>query len=251
MQKLSRLSLYNLKDQLVTDQLTGTLEQQLHHSTFESYLKLDGEHPNHFKVGENYYAVGVTENGMPLRSETVQCKVAGPHPVFEGKLQLPPLPDSKTPSAASSKGYMSIEYTNYSGTSFDLSTNGSHFEKGLGGLITAPGPVLQANSGQESMSGDQILSGLEHGDSNIYLCWGQNNYYYFGVWINFPIQVLRIGKRPYWYVTTNGGAWTLSGSDPAYPYTWNTAEIPYNIVATPASEHTSLSIQVVITDLNN
>ncbi len=251
MQRLTKVSIYNLKDQLVANDFTGTLDQQLNNSTFESHLKLDGEHTNHFKAGESYFAIGTAENGRPVRSETVVCKIAAPHPEFEGKLKLPDPGKSKEPAPASGKGYMEINYINYSGTSFDLSTNGSHLQKGTGGLITAPGPVLQANSGQESMSADQLLSGLEHGDSLIWLCWQQTGYYSFGITIEYPVQVLHIGKRPYWLVAYNGGGWTLSGSDPAYPYTFSTSAIPYNIVATPTSEHTSLTVQVVITDLNS
>ncbi|MFT3824170.1 MAG: hypothetical protein QM731_09630 [Chitinophagaceae bacterium] len=248
MAKLTKLSLYNLRDELVADQLSGTLEQQLNNSIFESYLKLDGTHTNHFKVGERYYAVGVMENQRPVRSETVECKAASPHPVFEGKLKLPE-PSKGQKAGPESTGYMSLAYSNYSSTSFDISTNGYYFEPGMGGLTTAPGPVLQATSGLETMSGSQELSTFEHGNAGIYLCWASG--YNFGLWINFPIQVLTIGSRPYWYVSYNGGAWTLSSNNPANPYTFPTSAVPWNIVATPTSEHTSLSIQIIITDLNS
>lgn len=248
MQKLSRVSIYNLKDQLVAGDFTGTLDQLLKKSSFESYLQLDGEHTNHFKAGESYYATGTAENGMPVKSETVVCRVAGPHPVFEGKLKLPE-PGKGSDPAPLDSGYMDINYTNFSSTTFDLSTNNYHLQGGTGGLITAPGPTLQAVSGMQSMSANQALSSLEHGDAFILLCWA--NYQNFGVCITFPVQVVHIGKRPYWWVSANGSPWVLSGKSPADPYTFPTSEVPWNIVAQPTSEHTSLTVNVTITTLNS
>ncbi len=160
--------MYNLKDEVVVDKLSGTLDQQLLNSTFESYLKLDGEHTNHFKVGESYYAIGSTENGSPVRSETVVCKVASPHPVFEGNLTLPEPGKGGNPAPLAG-GDMMIQFTNFSSTTFSLSTHGANLQKGLGGLTTAPGPYLQTISGMQSMSANQVLAGIEHGDSGIFL----------------------------------------------------------------------------------
>lgn len=71
-------------------------------------------------------------------------------------------------------------------------------QKGLSGPQQLPGPVLQANSGLETMSMAQTLSALDQGPLVIYLCWLGPQGYRIGVRMKADFQMLGIGKRPYW-----------------------------------------------------
>ena len=151
---------------------------------------------------------------------------------------------------------VSVSFVNYSQTSFQRGYWGWQLQEGLGSLEQSPGPTLQAQSGSQAMSASEILSSVATGDYDIFCTWvdlatGSR----FGVMIHIPVQIIGIGTAPYWYVSfDNEGTsnvapnWILSGGDPSYPYTWPTS-VGFNIVGTPNATHTSLSIEVLIQDL--
>jgi hypothetical protein len=250
MLKLSNVSIYNLKDELVLSKSSGYLNQHKDQSTFKSNLKLSGAEDNQLTIGESYYAVGIGENNMPVRSEIIQCSKTGTSPVFQGSFTFPDKPEKAKPgdlAGAASEADMLIEYTNYSSTAFNLSTWGANLQYGFGGLTNSPGPILLAHSGQQSIGASQILGVVDEGPADIYLCWAQG--INFGVWIHFNFQMFGMGPRPVWYVPTNGSDWKLASNDPATPYTWDPSAVGFNIVGTPTSGHSSLTVSVVITDL--
>jgi hypothetical protein len=141
---------------------------------------------------------------------------------------------------------MLINYLNFSPTTFDRSTYGSMLQYGFGSLTVAPGPFLQAMSGQQAIGANQLLNVLDEGPADILLCWSAQTFN-FGVWIHFNFQMFGLGPRPVWYVSTNGSNWVLAGSDPAFPYTFEESQVGgLKIVATPTSGHSSLTVNVVI-----
>jgi hypothetical protein len=244
--KLRNLNVYNLKNEIVISNSIGLMKQEKTKDSFNTALRVSRATGSRLKVGESYYAVGIREDGLPTRSEMVQCKSLGSNANFEGILKFPDKPIESNALAASDADIL-IQYTNYSSTQFTRSTWGSNLQDGFGGLTNSPGPLLAANSGQQSIGASQILGALDEGPADIYLCWaaGIN----FGVWIHFNFQMFGIGPRPIWYVTTNGSAWALAGSDPADPYTWDSQALGYSVIGTPTSGHSSLTVSVVITNL--
>jgi hypothetical protein len=248
MPALHGISLYDLNDELVATERSGTLEQGRSEQAFETALTLGASGASALTVGGRYYGVGTGEDGAPVRTEIVECVRADGDPLLVGRIELPTRSDKAT--AADSPADILVQYTNYSATQFDRSTWGANLQTGFGGLTSSPGPTLQANAGQQSIGASQILSAVDEGPADIYLCWAHASIS-FGVWIHFNFQMFDIGPRPVWYVSTNGSAWVLAGSDPAYPYTWDRSALPFNVVATPDSGHSSLTVSVVITDLSD
>lgn len=165
--------------------------------------------------------------------------------------------ETPTERGTQSVAAISMEWTNYSKDEFLRGAWGWSLEDGFGSLDTSPGPTLAANSGYESMSASQILSGVDTGPYLIWLTWswGNQSDQRFGIQLYVPFQMFTIGKAPYWYTALdtqgmgpNEPSWTLSGTDPSFPYTWPTS-VGYNIVARPTATHTSLDVQVTIQDL--
>jgi hypothetical protein len=249
MVKLSSVSVYDLQDEVVYSKSNGNLNQEKSDSSFNTSLDLSfGE--GSLTEGESYYAVGLGEDNSPIRTEMIKCVVAGNSPTFEGSIIFPQKPQNagqKGTLKAASEADMLIQYTNYSSTQFDRSTWGSNLQEGFGGLTNSPGPTLMANSGQQSIGASQNLSILDEGPADIFLCWSKG--INFGIWIHFNFQFVGQGFRPIWYVSTNGSAWRLAGSDPSVPYTWDPLAVGFDIVATPTSGHNSLSVNAIITDI--
>lgn len=128
-------------------------------------------------------------------------------------------------------------------------------QKGLSGPQQLPGPVLQANSGLETMSMAQSLSALDQGPLVIYLCWLGPQGYRIGVRMKADFQMLGIGKRPYWETMCDqnppGSVPQWQGGEMhANPYTWTCLSgLSISVVGRPVSEHTSLSVEVSMTGL--
>jgi len=248
MLQLTDVAIYNLDNQLVLANASGKLNEEKSANAFNTTLNLSNAATNKLSVGDSYYAVGLTEGNKPVRSETVKCIQDGATPTFEGSIPFPQQP-SNFAALGGSEADMLIQYNNYSQTTFDRSTWGANLQYGFGGLTTSPGPTLAAGAGQQSIGANQILSSVDEGPADVYLCWAQG--INFGVWIHFNFQMFGIGPRPVWYVSTNGSAWALAGSNPADPYTWDSSAVGFNIVGTPNSGHSSLTVSVVITQLSN
>lgn len=248
--ELSNVTLYNIKNEIVFSKLIGKYSQNKTSISFNTNLKLLIKDPSALVIGDSYYAIGIKSDGMPAKTEIVNCVDNSKSAIFEGVVNFPEKPDgfdeSKKLSAASEADIL-IEYTNYSSTEFDRSTWGSNLQDGFGGLTNSPGPILKANSGQQSIGASQILGALDEGPADIYLCWAKG--INFGVWIHFNFQMFGIGPRPEWYVTTNGSDWALAGADPSTPYTWDSSAVGFDIEGTPTSGHSSLTVGVVITNL--
>lgn len=251
MTNLTNVSIYNLKDEVVLSNGQGSLEQEKTDVSFNSKLSVSGgEGVNPLKVGESYYAIGFKEDKLPTRSETVQCTATGNQYTFEGKVAFPQKPQGYSQNvvrAAASEADMLIKFTNYSTTQFNIGVHGANLQYGFGGLTNSPGPILKANSGVQSIGASQILSTLDEGPADVYLEWV--NGIRFGVWIHFNFQMFGLGPRPIWYTTTNGKPWVASGSDPSTPFTWNQSFLNgLKIVGTPTSGHSSLVVDVTITN---
>ncbi len=251
MTNLTNVSIYNLNDDVVLSNAQGSLEEVKTDVSFNSTLSVSGgEGTNLLKVGESYYAIGFKEDGLPTRSETVQCTGTGNQHSFEGKVAFPQKPQGYNQNvvrAEASEADMLIKFTNYSSTQFNIGIHGANLQYGFGGLTNSPGPILKANSGVQSIGASQILSTLDEGPADIYLEWVNN--IKFGVWIHFNFQMFGLGPRPIWYVTTNGSQMTPSGNDPSTPYTWDQSLVNgLKIVGTPTSGHSSLVVDVTITN---
>lgn len=251
MKNLTNVSVYNLKNEVILSDAQAILEQQKTDNSFNTSLSISGGNlVSQLEVGESYYAIGFEDN-LPTRSETVQCIAASTNPTFKGKVVYPEKPQGFTPKntirAAASDADMLIKFTNYSSTQFNIGIHGANLQDGFGGLTNSPGPILLANSGVQSIGASQLLSTLDEGPADIYLEWV--NGIKFGVWIHFNFQMFDLGPRPIWYTTTNGSPFVLSGTDPSTPYTWDpTKVVGFKIVGTPTSGHSSLTVDVTITN---
>lgn len=244
--QLDEITVYNAGDTAVLEHVAkGELTQTKLPDSFATAINLPGASADALAAGDSYYVVGLQPDGYPFRSEAVQLQSAkGGALVLAGSIALG---DRTAAVAADSQADMLINYSNYSSTSFSLSTNWSNLQDGFGGLTSSPGPILQASSGHQSMGANQLLSTLDEGPADIGLCWAAG--YNFGVWIHFNFQMLDMGPRPVWYVTTNGSAWVLAGSDPSNPYTWDASQVGgLKIVGSPTSGHSSLTVDVVISN---
>ena len=64
-----------------------------------------------------------------------------------------------------------------------------------------------------------------------------------------------MGDRPYWQIMYDQALdsstinWQSSGSNPAYQYQWP-SEVGFKIVGTPVSDHSALSVTVVVSNLS-
>lgn len=248
---LKDVTLYDLTNQpILSCADAGTLCLDRTRSSIISELILPRTPTDHLVAGQSYYAVGLSDQGHPVRSETLIFRsTSGEYHRFNGEFPLS-LPAGQRKDSDVGSPAMLITYTNYSTTTFSLSTNWSNLQDGFGGRTVSPGPTLPANGGQQSLGADQLLSIVDAGPADIGLCWAEpTGLYNFGVWIHFNLQVLGIGPRPIWYVSTNGSDWTLAGSDPSDPYTWTASSVGgLNITGTPSSGHSSLNVSVVISN---
>jgi hypothetical protein len=248
--KLSNVSIYNLKDEVIYSKSSGNLDQQKSDSSFETSLNLslgDGK----LVIGESYYAIGIRDDDLPIRTQTMNCIDASDNPRFEGSIAFPEKPQGAMAGntlKATSEADILIDCFNYSSSEFNRSTWGAALEYFFGGLTNSPGPVLMATAGRQTIGASQNWSSIDEGPADICLSWVNKNIN-FGVWIHFNFQLFGLGDRPIWYVATNGGSWKLAGSDPSVPYTWDPSAVGFNITATPTSGHQSLSVEVVITDI--
>lgn len=149
---------------------------------------------------------------------------------------------------------LSMTFFNFSSTAFSLATWEAYISAVGGELVQTPGDTLNANSGEQVLSEYQLLSGLASAGADLWTIWyDPNTTWRFGVKIHAPVQIIGIGKRPYWFVMydqqppTSAPTWISSGDDPSSPYTWP-SELPFNIQATPQSTHDTLFITINVQD---
>jgi hypothetical protein len=148
---------------------------------------------------------------------------------------------------------LSMTFTNYSTTSWQLDYNDWELNA-FSGITQQPGPTMQAGDGQQTLACNvDWFSGVAQGLDWIACTWRNPSGFRFGVVERLHFQMFGIGPRPYWLVMSDQGAapgstpnWQDSGRDPSSPYTWT--GVPYSIVATPNSQHTSLSVDIIIGD---
>lgn len=146
----------------------------------------------------------------------------------------------------------SIKFQNFSSTEWTRSVNGSSIDAVLQNLNQKPSPHLKAHSGLEVLSADQsVLSFIATGAIDLYCCWfNPKTTQRFGIELWVPVQVLGMGKAPYWYVMSDKGSskakpiWISSGKDPADRYKFNVNG--FEIEARPTAKHSSLDITVTI-----
>ena len=160
---------------------------------------------------------------------------------------------SNTKVAASNDDFsVSISFENYSGTGFYLQQWTVPDSTAISNE-TDPTDTLQAIDGSTSIGCDMTLGIIGNGPYDMYCLWTANdNSFTFGVKIHVPIQVYGMGTRPYYEVMSGSGAISSpswSGSHTSDNYTWS--GLPVKITATPNSAHTSLSVDVQISNPNN
>jgi len=108
--------------------------------------------------------------------------------------------------------------------------------------------------GLQVCAASQDLSKIADGDADIYCCWN-NGIWRFGVKIIAPFQMLGMGDRPCWQIKYDQALdsstinWQSAGSNPAYQYQWP-SEVGFKIVGTPVSDHSALSVTVVVSNLS-
>lgn len=254
MQKTTSLSnarIYNRNNELVLDNVQAVHSLSLQDGRITASLSIACADDNLFVIGESYYALSFSTGHGPFRSELVACLASGENPYFEWTAQLPadrehsgrPVPAA----VGADEKYISIQFTNYSSQAFQRSTWGANLWDGFSWLTTSPGDTLSAHSGQEAIAASQNFDTFIAFNSGIWLSWagrGTN----FGVWVHFNYQIMGLGDAPVWYVSTDGSDWTLAGTNPSTPYTWDAAKVGLKIVARPTAGHSSLFVDVIIED---
>ena len=248
---LTSAAIYNRNNELVLDNAQAVHTLSLQDGRITASLSIACTDDNLFAIGESYYAFSFSAEHGPFRSELVECIRSGENPYFEWTAQLPAEHGEAGASAPATVGadekYISIQFTNYSSQAFQRSTWGANLWDGFSWLSTSPGDTLDAHSGQQAIAASQNFDAFIAFNSGIWLCWagrGTN----FGVWVHFNYQILGLGDAPVWYVSTDGGEWTLAGKIPAEPYTWDAAKVGFKIVARPTAGHSSLLVDVIIED---
>ena len=123
-------------------------------------------------------------------------------------------------------------------------------------LVSWPGASLAAMDGAATCIVQDVASKLGAGgtgDENyFFFCWNDGTYR-FGVKINVNLQLFGMGDRPSWQVMWDQNlnspdiTWQSNGDDPADQFSWPSS-LGYGVVATPTSNHQSLSIKVMITN---
>lgn len=250
--RLANVTIYNLANEAVCRKCTGFLIEKNTPNSFDTRLQLTTPGFIQFNAGESYYAVGIRRDGGPVRTEILKCTVPGHKPIFEGSVPFPETPkDFKAGSDAGSDADMYIQFINYSSSQFNGNGFGFNLQTGFGYPTNSPGPVLLPHSGEQAIGAASRMAWFAEGPANIWAYWINNGgTSLFGVWIHFNYQMFRLGPRPIWYVFTAGDKdWKLAGNDPSDPYTWDAATLGYNIVGTPSSGASSLSVNVIITDI--
>lgn len=200
------------------------------------------------EAGKRYYILSETGETGPYRSETMICTESGPTAKLEVTTQITEAHrEFVNKKVGGDAPYLQIQYTNYSATSFKISTHGANLWSGFSWLSQSPGDILRERSGRQTMAASQNYSSGVAFNSDIWLCWaGPGNN--FGVWTHFNYQLLGLGDAPVWYVSTNGSNWALSNAQTSKPYTWDVDKVGYRIVGTPTAGHSSLFVDVVIQD---
>lgn len=181
-----------------------------------------------------------------------------PHVIIVPKNPNPGTPPKDLAAMDSDDAAITVTFTNYSTTQWSLGYWGYDYQEGFSGPSQSPSNPLDANDGQQTFAQSQVLSWLDQGPISIFCTWYDSNNYRFGIKLTAHFQMVGIGYRPSWEVSVdqNGGSdsepsWQSNGDDPSSTYTWNTAQIPYSIVATPNSQHTSLSVSVEINNISS
>lgn len=253
--RLTNVTIYNLANEAICRNCNGFLVEKKTLNSFDTRLQVTMPRFVPLVAGESYYAVGIRRDGGPVRTEIVRCTVPGHNPVFEGSTIFPETPkDFQAGSDAGSDADMYIQFINYSSSQFNINGHGFVLVAGFGYPTNSPGPVLQSSAGMQAIGATARMAWMAEGPADIFAGWTNNGgTSTFGVWIHFNYQMFRVGPRPIWYVNSFSEKvdrdWHLAGNDPSDPYTWNAANLGYNIVATPSSGANSLSIDVVITDI--
>ncbi len=249
---IKEVSLYDENGNIVLANANGDLTQQLSDSSYTTLLNLSGgEVLNKTLLNKDkiYYAIGLKDNDVPVRTELVHFLGQDYNGAFRDVIDISQQ-QKKDESllGGGAGGDMSMRFSNYSTTEFELAWKQADLQYGFGGLTTSPSPILKANAGMTSMGASQFLSTLDEGPAQIICCWDGGGIQ-FGVWIYYSFQFAGLGNRPTWYVQANNGPWAPSGSDPSIPYTWPKS-LGFEIIATPTSGHSSLSVEIVINNLS-
>ena len=152
----------------------------------------------------------------------------------------------------------SIEFINNSIVVWNVDKNQKPPNEFGYNLISWPSSALSAEDGTASCIVEDILSKIGAGGTGnnnyFYFCWNDGSWR-FGVRININVQVFGMGDRPSWEIMYDQSlesgtiSWQSNGSNPADQYVWPSS-LGYKIVATPTSEHQSLSIKVEISALD-
>lgn len=148
-------------------------------------------------------------------------------------------------------GPIVINYFNFSSIELTQSSGYTDYtmEEGIDSLEISPTSTLPAAGGKTTMEmSEDFLSNLGGGLAFISLGWfnpATNNH--TGAKIVLPIQVLDMGDRPYYQVSSGTSStpdWQTPVSDPADPYTYPKVEFEAQLTAD--STHTALTISITI-----
>ena len=113
-------------------------------------------------------------------------------------------------------------------------------------IIKSPDQTLDGGSGNETLSWEQSASNFGTGNYSADLLYKTKDGVVFGVRIHVPVQVLMIGRAPYYSTWLKDGDWTES--EPANPYDFDSNKLGFNCKVVPVAGHRSLYLTVTITD---
>lgn len=152
-------------------------------------------------------------------------------------------------------GPITINFINYSRTDFKKSNSytGYQFQHGVSTISQQPTDTLAALGGATTMSMDEnALSNVASGWCWIASGWKDDSDMHWGVKIYMPFQAIGIGDRPYYetaYGQGSGADYQKPVDDPSEPYDFPSS-VGVKIACRPTSHHTSLVVQVSVSDLD-
>ena len=146
---------------------------------------------------------------------------------------------------------MTLNFTNYSSTTFSRDQNGDLLKTGVSQLTQQCGPTLAALAGTETMAYTQDrVNEIASGDAYIYCCWN-NGSWRFGLKLYAQFQMFTLGGPPIFYVMSDNNVdsstinWVKPPGDPTTPYDFPVTD-GLKIVVTPVSGHNTLTVGVLI-----
>ena len=121
---------------------------------------------------------------------------------------------------------------------------------GVATLSQAPVETLKGGGITSMIMNESVLSDFQQGFISIACGWTAPNNIPWGLKICVPYQLLGVGDRPYYQTAygTDEPNWETPVDDPSKPYTFPD-DLGYQVSCTPYSEHTSLTINVIINAL--